>query len=289
MLNNMTALVSAFARLYHTKNATVRIYEDRFAEKIISENEYNAVALNMKNGIKFFDPDYVGKDPLKRIVNNNLAPSVLARSALCERRLINAVSSGTEQYVVLASGYDTSAFGVPETVRAFELDKPEMIEDKRRRAVISGLDRPNITYIPTDFNEKWIDDLTKTNYNPQCKTFCSMLGISYYLEKQAFADTVKQICSVMPKGSEIVFDYPVDCPTSKERINSALASGANESMKSAYSFKDIEDIARTAGTTVSLRLTNKEVDETLFKDYNETYPNDKIVAPSGVEYAVLRK
>lgn len=285
----MTALVSAFARLYHTKNDSVRIYEDDFAEKIISKDEYDAVSFNMKNGIKFFNPDYDGEDPLKWIVNNNLAPSVLARSAFCEKRLFNAISSGAGQYVVLASGYDTSAFKVPKTVKVFELDKPEMIEDKRRRVISAGIDISNITYVPTDFNEKWIDDLMKTSYNPQCRTFCSMLGISYYLEKQVFEESVKLICSVMPKDSEIVFDYPNDCPTNKEKINGKLASGANEKMKSAYSLKDIENIARTAGTTVSERLTHTEVDETFFKRYNEINANDKILAPSGVEYVVLKK
>lgn len=36
MNKNMTALVSAFVRCYHMKNSNIKIYEDRFCEKIIA-------------------------------------------------------------------------------------------------------------------------------------------------------------------------------------------------------------------------------------------------------------
>ena len=39
MNKNMTALVSAFARLYHIKNSNIKIYNDMYAEKIITEDE----------------------------------------------------------------------------------------------------------------------------------------------------------------------------------------------------------------------------------------------------------
>ena len=78
MNKNMTALISSFARIYHTKNSNIKIYDDMYADKIISENEYNKISETMKNGISFFNPDYKGDNPLKWIVNNNLAPSVIA-------------------------------------------------------------------------------------------------------------------------------------------------------------------------------------------------------------------
>ena len=36
MNKNMTALVSAFARIYHIKNSNIKIYNDMYAEKIKS-------------------------------------------------------------------------------------------------------------------------------------------------------------------------------------------------------------------------------------------------------------
>ena len=72
MNKNMTAFVSAFARIYHIKNSNIKIYNDMYAEKIITEDEYNEISTNMKNGISFFNPNYKGTDPLKWVVNNNL-------------------------------------------------------------------------------------------------------------------------------------------------------------------------------------------------------------------------
>ena len=56
-MNNMTALVSCFARYYHTKTDEAKIFADPLAGEILSESEKNAIAENMKNGIAFFDPN----------------------------------------------------------------------------------------------------------------------------------------------------------------------------------------------------------------------------------------
>ena len=50
-MNNMTALVSCFARYYHTKTDEAKIFDDPLAGEILSESEKNAIAENMKNGI----------------------------------------------------------------------------------------------------------------------------------------------------------------------------------------------------------------------------------------------
>ena len=289
MNKNMTALVSAFARLYHIKNSNIKIYNDMYAEKIITEDEYYEISTNMKSGISFFDPNYKGTDPLKLIVNNNLAPSVLARSIFNEYHLFNEINLGLKQYIILASGYDTSAFKVNNKLKIFELDKKEMIEDKLNRVNNAKLDTTNITYIKTDFNNDWINDLTINNYNLNEKTFCSMLGISYYLDKETFKNTIKQLSNIIPKGSTILFDYPNTLETKKEKLNQQLAKGANEEMKSVYSYKDIENIAEDSNMLIYEHLNHNDIDNTYFYDYNTLNPNDKIIAPIGISYAMLVK
>ena len=289
MNKNMTALVSAFARLYHIKNSNIKIYNDMYAEKIITEDEYYEISTNMKSGISFFNPNYKGTDPLKMIVNNNLAPSVLARTIFNEYHLFNEINLGLKQYIILASGYDTSAFKVKNKLKIFELDKKEMIEDKLNRVNNAKLDTTNITYIKTDFNNDWINDLTINNYNLNEKTFCSMLGISYYLDKETFKNTIKQLSSIIPKGSTILFDYPNTFETKKEKLNQQLAKGANEEMKSVYSYKDIENIAEDSNMLIYEHLNHNDIDNTYFYDYNTLNPNDKIIAPIGISYVMLVK
>ena len=289
MNKNMTALVSAFARLYHIKNSNIKIYNDMYAEKIITEDEYYEISTNMKSGISFFNPNYKGTDPLKLIVNNNLAPSVLARSIFNEYHLFNEINLGLKQYIILASGYDTSAFKVKNKLKIFELDKKERIEDKLNRVNNAKLDTTNITYIKTDFNNDWINDLTINNYNLNEKTFCSMLGISYYLDKETFKNTIKQLSNIIPKGSTILFDYPNTFETKKEKLNQQLAKGANEEMKSVYSYKDIEKIAEDSNMLIYEHLNHNDIDNTYFYDYNTLNPNDKIIAPIGISYVMLVK
>ena len=52
---NMTALVSAFARYYHTKNSNIKIYNDKYIESILTEDEINNISSSMISGINYFN------------------------------------------------------------------------------------------------------------------------------------------------------------------------------------------------------------------------------------------
>lgn len=141
----MTALISAFVKIYHANNSNIKIYNDKYVEKIISKKEIDEISENMKKGISFFNPNYKGDNPLKWIVNNNLAPSVLARSIFNGEHILNEIKLGAKQYVIIASGYDTTAFKFNDKLKIFELDKEELIKDKLSRIHKSKLDANNIT------------------------------------------------------------------------------------------------------------------------------------------------
>ena len=85
-MDNMTALVSAFARAYHYINNDTRVFSDPFAKKMLTDEEYSAISQNMSRGISFFAPEFHGtpEEALRYIVDHQLAPSVLARSAFWE-------------------------------------------------------------------------------------------------------------------------------------------------------------------------------------------------------------
>ena len=108
-MDNMTALVSAFARAYHYRNNHTWVFADPIAEKMLTDEEYTAISQNMSQGISFFAPEFRGtqEEALRYIVDHQLAPSVLARSAFCERAIENAVRIGCGQVVLYACGYDT--------------------------------------------------------------------------------------------------------------------------------------------------------------------------------------
>ena len=282
-MNNMTALVSCFVRAYHTENSNIKVYNDAFASKILTKEEYFNIASNMTSGIKYFNPNYEGDEPLKWIVNNNIGPSVLARAAFNEKHLFNDIKLGLEQYVIIASGYDTIGYKVNKKIKVFELDKKEIIEDKIKRT--KNFDNENISYISCDFNENWILDLLNSGYDKNKKTFCSLLGISYYLPKSTFSKTIKLLSDNMPKGSSIIFDYPNE---HKETKTEELAKLANEEMKSNYSYDEVLKIAELSNMQIYEHLESVQIDNTYFYDYN-TLNTIKLKAPKGVSYCLLVK
>lgn len=289
MKNNMTALVSCFARYYHTVNSNIKIYNDTLAHAILTKSEIENISKNMMEGIKIFNPNYDGDDSLKWVVNNILAPSVLARSIFNEKHLLNEIRLGLKQYLILGSGYDTSGHKISDKVSVYELDKKEIIEDKVKRVKNANINTKNINYISCDFNSNWIENLLKSSFDKNKKTFCSLLGLSYYLDREIFKQTISILSKNTPAGSVIVFDYPSNIETKKEIINQALAKEAGEEMKSKYSYKDIEAIVQASNMLIYEHLNYQDINDTFFYDYNTLNPSNKILAPKGVAYCLLVK
>lgn len=290
---NMTALVSCFARCYHYKNNKYRIFNDNISEKILSDEEYNLIASNMVNGIKFFNPNFEGskEDALRWIVYNQLSPSVLGRSIFCEKSLENAIKIGCKEYLIFASGYDTFAYrNNIYNLKVFEIDKSEMIEDKISRLSNSKLDYSKVNFIKCDFKkDNLISSIINSNYDRNQISFSSLLGISYYLTKEEFSNMIKSISSIICDGSSIVFDYQNYEDSKETKTNEELANAANEEMKSKYSYKEIEDILEGNGLLVYEHLDDKDMTNTYFYNYNTLNPNNKIVAPKGVCYLLAVK
>ena len=289
MNKNMTALVSAFVRSYHNKDNSIRVYKDSIAPKILTEEEYDLISKSMVNGINYFNPNYNGNNPLKWIVNTFLAPSVLSRSIFNEEHLLNEIKLGLKQYVILGSGYDTSTYKVNKYVKVFELDKKEMIDDKIKRIRANKIDDSNVNYVKCDFNKDWLSTLLKTNYDKESKTFCSLLGVSYYLDKDTFRNMLITLASIILKGSVIIFDYPNEFVSKKEQVIKSLASTAHENMLATYTYKDIEDIAKSSNLLIYELLTNEDIDKNYFYNYNTLNPTTKLLAPIGVNYCLLVK
>lgn len=290
---NMTALVSCFARCYHYKNNKYRIFNDNISENILSSEEYNSIANNMSNGIKFFNPNFVGtkEDALRWIVDNQLSPSVLGRSIFSETALLNAIKFGCKEYLIFASGYDTFAYrNNINNLKVFEIDRSEMIEDKIRRLDNNKLDYSKVNFIKCDFTDiDWINNIINSDYNKNEISFSSLLGISYYLTKEDFSNMIKNISSIICNGSSIVFDYPTYEESKETKVNEELARGADEKMKSKYSYSEIEKILSDNGLLIYEHLNDKEMTNTYFYNYNTLNPNNKIIAPKGVCYCLAVK
>lgn len=290
MEQNMTALVSLFARAYHQKNKDIKIFDDLLSTKLITEKEYEMIGLNMSQGISFFNPTFKGskEEALKWIVDHQLSPSVLLRSAFCKEAIEEMKEKGCQQYLDFASGYDSFAYYYQNQMHVFEIDKKEVIEDKRQRC--KDVDIENIQFLSIDLSqENWINTLLQSDYQEDQLSISSMLGLSYYLTKDEFKKMLKQLSKYLLKGSRLVFDYPSIQESKETKINEMLAKEADESMKAKYSFAELKEILNQCHLTIIQHENRQTVTEKYISNYNAYYKDDPIKAPEGVCYCVVEK
>lgn len=290
MEQNMAALVSLFARAYHQKNKDIKIFDDLLSTKLITEKEYEMIGLNMSQGISFFNPTFKGseEEALKWIIDHQLSPSVLVRSAFCKEAIEEMKEKGCQQYLDFASGYDSFAYYYQNQMHVFEIDKKEVIEDKRQRC--KDVDIENIQFLSIDLSQdNWINTLLQSDYQEDQLSISSMLGLSYYLTKDEFKKMLKQLSKYLLKGSHLVFDYPSIQESKETKINEMLAKEADESMKAKYSFAELKEILNQCHLTIIQHENHQTVTEKYISNYNIYYKDDPIKAPEGVCYCVVEK
>lgn len=285
MEKNLTALMSAFVRSYHIKNSNIKVYYDNYADKILTEKEYDFIKNSLINGSDFFKVDISVQDKLTWIVNKRIGPTVLGRSAFNKRALGNEIKLGCKQYLVFASGYDTSALFCK--IKAFEIDRPEMMDDKIKR--LSNINN-NIEFIKADFSDyNWIKSIINSSYDKSLKSFSSLLGISYYLTKDEFKNMLFSISNIIKDGSSVVFDFELKEDSMEENLNKKLADGAGEAMKSKYSYEDMEEILEECGLKIYEYLSGDSITKEFFYDYNTLNPDLKITMPDNISFVLAVK
>lgn len=272
------------------KKKDIKIFDDLLSTKLITEKEYEMIGLNMSQGISFFNPTFKGskEEALKWIVDHQLSPSVLVRSAFCKEAIEEMKEKGCQQYLDFASGYDSFAYYYQNQMHVFEIDKKEVIEDKRQRC--KDVDIENIQFLSIDLSqENWINTLLQGDYQEDQLSISSMLGLSYYLTKDEFKKMLKQLSKYLLKGSRLVFDYPSIQESKETKINEMLAKEADESMKAKYSFAELKEILNQCHLTIIQHENHQTVTEKYISNYNVYYKDDPIKAPEGVCYCVVKK
>ena len=287
-MENITAKVSCFARAYHYKNSESPIFADTAAKALLGE-DYDQIAESMTQGAGFFLPGFKGspEEGLRLIVDRQLSPSVLGRSAHCERMLKNEIRLGCRQYVIFASGYDTFAIRNSNVaLSVYEIDLPEVLADKQRRIEKAGLEL-RVVYVPCDLSEtSWKDQLTDSGFRRDQKSFGSLLGISYYFGKDEFRSLLEMLGGIMSEGSAICFDYQSREESPETATNQALAQGAGEQMKAQYDAQEMEALLEECGFLVYEHLDHTEMTNQYFSDYNQRNPEHSMKAPMGVCYVL---
>ncbi|MBO1514177.1 class I SAM-dependent methyltransferase [Metabacillus bambusae] len=280
--SSLTSLVSAFGRAYHSKYDTPKIFDDFIVKDLISQEEFSAISKNMIKGIQFFNRD-IGQrfkdDPeeiLKWITQVQLSPTTLARSAYCEKVLLNEVKLGVKQYVILGAGLDTFVFRHPElknSLKIVEIDYPATQEFKKKKLENAKFNTPNnLHFVSMDFTTKFShQDLIDEGFDNK-KSFFSLLGVSYYLTKEENANLINHLFANVPSGSSIVFDFADEKLFEEKGMSNRvenmvkLASVSGEPMKSSFTYNEIETMLEKSGLLIYEHLTPTTINELFFSN-----------------------
>lgn len=194
---------------------------------------------------------------------------------------------GCKQYLDFASGYDSFAYYYQNQMHVFEIDKKEVIEDKRQRC--KDVDIENIQFLSIDLGkDNWINRLLESTYQENQLSVCSLLGLSYYLTHDQFKRLLKEISKHMIKGSRLVYDYPSYQESDETRKSEVLAKEANETMRAKYSFEQLKEILDLCHLKI-VRHDDYRITLDSLIHYNEYYKDNPIIAPKGVCYCVAEK
>lgn len=201
-----TANLAACVRAYHSRWHESPIFDDVYAYDLISDF-WRAIAryrllshIVVHTVFRAFRPIHT---------------EIILRARYAEDRLMDAVSAGIGQYVILGAGLDSFSMrqdGLLDTLRIFELDHPATQAMKRDKvsSVFGGIPA-NLVFVPIDFETDHLDDaLVRAEFDPQTPSFFSWLGTTYYLTKDAIRETLARIAGVAAPGSRMVLDYKID-------------------------------------------------------------------------------
>lgn len=278
---SLTALMSAFSRAYHFENSKNPILCDNIARKLFADKEYEQIeSYILTNGTN-----------VKDYVNTQLAPTPIARSKFCEESLETAVKTGTEQYVILGSGFDTFAFRSRiSSLSIYEIDKEAVVSDMKRRIKQAKIEIPdNLHIISAGLSSENIKTVLENNgFDTSKKTFFSCLGLFYYMTREEISQLFESIAEIAADGSTIVFDFAdnhlfsSNIPRVKEMVKMAEKSG--EPMKSCFAYEELEFMLQEYGFLIYEFLSDKDIQKRFF-----TEKNNELTAFENINYALAVK
>lgn len=285
MQPSITALISLFSRAYHTRRSVCPVFSDAIAERLLTEEEYETAAASMKNGREFFLPGFKGSadEALDKIMNNVIAPPVIARSAFCHDAFDCARKRGVKQLVLFGSGYDSLPYrkDFEKNMSVFELDRKEMLKDKQLRLKRAGLDFSYVSFIPCDLSKNFEVPLLSSGFKKEEIAFGSMLGLCHYLSRDEFSTLLKKLCGLFAEGSDLVFDFPLKTQNTETSTTEKLAFGAEENMKARYSCNELESLLSENGFRVYEYLEKEDIERRFFDKHNLFTNGTGLLSASG--------
>jgi methyltransferase (TIGR00027 family) len=189
---------------------------------------------------------------------SRMRASIVARARFVEDLLIEKLTAGIKQYVILGAGLDSFSQRRPEIaarLNIFEIDRPGPQMWKRQRLEQLGHDIPKwLHWVPVDFEKgmSWWEQLVAHGFDSTQPAYFSSTGVSMYLTHETNFGTLRQL-ALLAEGSTVVMSFlrPLNLVSAEDRpmferaIKGAEASGTP--FVSFFSPDEIIHLAQKAG------------------------------------------
>lgn len=278
---SLTALITAFARAYHSANADPKIFDDFLAARWFTNEGWNEMERNLAGSLAFFNPALAAScsdtaSALEVVLRDYIGMTTISRSRFTEDCLETAIEEGIGEYVILGAGFDTFAFRRPDLLKricVFEVDHPATQALKRRRLEELGWEIPqNLYLLPVDFaEERFPIALLKSPYDPKKPALFSWLGVSVYLERSVVLDTLRAMAEIARPGSTVIFDYydadafRLEKVSDRVRLGMEIAKRAGEPMKTGFDSGELKDLLGSMNLHIQEDMGPSDIEERYFR------------------------
>ena len=232
-------------------------------------------------------------------LSEKLAPGfhehLIARTKFIDELIEKSAVNGIEQYVILGAGYDSRAhrLELPSSLKIFEVDQPEVSDNKLAKLPKELPNSENVTYVNIDFSyQSLTDQLISAGFDQEKSTIFTLEGVSQYITKEAVSSTIKELASLTRDTNSIFFMSYVDelldknpeaCfgegypnPAKKAKLIKSLSDKVGEPWISFYSDAEIEDLLSQNGYSIKENVTLEELNSLYFSPVGRTLNENQI-------------
>ena len=232
-------------------------------------------------------------------LSEKLAPGfhehLIARTKFIDELIEKSAVNGIEQYVILGAGYDSRAhrLELPSSLKIFEVDQPEVSDNKLAKLPKELPNSENVTYVNIDFSyQSLTDQLIGAGFDQEKSTIFTLEGVSQYITKEAVSSTIKELASLTRDTNSIFFMSYVDelldknpeaCfgegypnPVKKASLIKGLSAKVGEPWISFYSCAEIEDLLLQNGYSIQEKVTLEDLNSLYFSPVGRALNENQI-------------
>ena len=232
-------------------------------------------------------------------LSEKLAPGfhehLISRTKFIDELIEKSAVNGIEQYVILGAGYDSRAhrLKLPSSMKIFEVDQPEVSDNKLAKLPKELPNSENVTYVNIDFSyQSLTEQLIGAGLDQKKSTIFTLEGVSQYITKEAVSSTIKELASLTKDTNSIFFmsyvdelldKHPKACfgkgypnPEKKANLIKSLSAKVGEPWISFYTLEEIESLLLQNGYSIEENLTLEDLNSLYFGPVGRTLSENQI-------------